>query len=146
MDSTKYIRICATAYLALGVVYLVASIALESSLPPLLQDYLRAEDAREPTAIERFLFVGVMPVLLANTVALLGLVFLKRWAKKIFLYSTIVLWVLSLFIGPTVDHAIPALLNGAATLILGVLLWLLYFTNSAFNNAPKQDAARGGAS
>jgi len=146
MDTTKHIQLFAKLYLAATILYLVASFMLESRLPSGLQEYLNSEFERESTPIEDFIFLLLLPILVAHITAIFGLIKIKRWAKKLFFYSTSAAFVAGLFIGPYLAHSVSAILDSIALILLGIIIALLIFTQSAFNKALKaQPSAAGDA-
>ena len=148
MDTTKIIKLFVVAEIILGVVYLFLTFSLESKLPPLLQDYLALIYESEITTVDLVVLWGGIPVLLVYGVAVVGLLYTRIWAKNVYAFSALAGYALRPFIGPTVEHAISATVYDLATLLTGVILALLFFTNSAFNkafNSPSAGTAKSAA-
>ena len=100
MDTTKYIQALAKAQLVLIIVYVFLSFSLESALPPLLQEYLDNEFNREPTFFENVILSFSFLALVTYLAAVIGIIRVVSWAKNTYIYSTIVLFLCSLCLGP----------------------------------------------
>tara|TARA_R110002049_G_C8775957_1_gene530278 strand:+ start:47 stop:502 length:456 start_codon:yes stop_codon:yes gene_type:complete len=133
MDTTRNIQALAKVQLILIVVYVVSSILLESLLPPLLQEYLNNEFERESTSFENVIFGVGLLALLVYLAALWGIIKVEVWAKNGYIYSTIVLFICSLGLGPIVDHVFAAGVSYLGAVVTGMLIALLLCTESAFN-------------
>ena len=143
MDTTNHIKKIAWLHLILLIAYLIAAFALEASLPPLLKEYLDQEFEREPTKAEDILFLITISLMVPYIWSIIGLIRTKTWAKNLFIQTTIACVVITPFWGPYVDHAISATISWANAVISGVLIALLIYTKSAFNQQLKHDAASG---
>ena len=145
MDTTKTIKKFVILEIALVLAYLILSFLLESSLPPLLQEYLTVQGESEINASDLVALWAGIPILLLYLVSIVGLLITRVWAKNMYLFVVIVGYLVSPFLGPTVEHAYTATLYDAITLIEGGILVLLFFTNSEFNKLSQQDTASGAA-
>lgn len=143
MSQDKVIKILAIANIISLPVLVALSFFLESSLPPLLVDFLEQEMERESTNVELVVSFLTIPVLLVHCVALIGVLLSKQWARIPLLCTSIIFYVLTPFLGPYVDHGISATLDSLSSFILGALLVLLFFGESTFNKLSQQDAASG---
>lgn len=76
---------------------------------------------------------------LSGIAASIGLLLLKRWAAWLFLLTTAVAYTLMAFLGPTVEHGVTSAVNGAFSVVTGVILGLAFFTDAL----PARGAERG---
>lgn len=135
MDQTKNIKIVTGWYLATLILSVVVALYLETRLPEPLVQYLDSEIERDFTIIESVVLLLSLPLLLMHLVALFGLVRERGYAKGWFFVSSIGLFILSPFMGPTIDHAVAATIASVNLVLMGVLIALLVFTRSAFNKS-----------
>jgi hypothetical protein len=115
----------------------ILSLTLEYTLPPVLQDYLRAQ-AEAPLTLYHGLFYGFALLFFgAYVVATIGLYFFKSWSRRLYLISTAVGYLLTPFLGPIVEPAIATAINYLVSLIGGMILVVIYFTplSSRFERA-----------
>ncbi len=145
MNQNKVIKVLAIANLVSLPVVIALGLVLESDLPSLLVRFLEQEMERDNTNMELAVTFITIPVLLAHIASLIGVLFNKLWSRSILLYSSVLLFLLTPFLGPYVDHGISATLDSLTSLLLGALLSLLFFGQSSFNKASQQDAASGAA-
>lgn len=143
MSQDRAIRILAIANIISLPIVVVLGLYLESSLPPLLIDFLEYEMERENTTVELVVSFLTIPVLLVHLVALFGVLLFKQWSRIPLLYTSILFYLLTPFLGPYVDHGVSATLDSFSSFILGALLVLLFFGQSTFNKLSQQDAASG---
>ena len=135
MNQDKAIKILAILNLLLLPIAVGMSFYLESYLPPLLVNYLEQEWESEMGNLDLAIFLVAIPALALHTIALFGVLFLQKWSRKVLLLSSAALYFLLPFLGPYVDHGLPAALDGLLSCLLGALLALLYFGKSAFNKS-----------
>lgn len=135
MDTTKYIKDLAAAYIVFNVMYIILTFWLESSLPPSIQEYLAGELERESTPYENVLFSIAVVALIIHLVALFFIFQEKLAAKNLFLYSYLTFALLAPFFGLFIEHGISATMSGVATVIAGAIIALFLFTDSAFNKS-----------
>ena len=102
----------------------------EPYLPAKLQEYLAMKAEATLTTIERIVIIVTLVTLLVHWASLFGLLCIKLWARKAYIYSTILLVPLLVFFGPSVSHAIVQTLATASTLVEGMILSLLIYDNS----------------
>lgn len=122
-------------YLIFSAIYLFLSFSLESSLPPLIQEYLEADIESESTQLEDFIYIVVGVLLVFHLAAAVGIIRNKVSCRNLFIYTYISLFVFAPFVGPYIDHGISFTIGSVATIISGAILALLLFTSSAFNKA-----------
>ncbi len=122
----------------------IALFLTESYLPVELQEYLAQDAEAIPTTIGLVMLIIVEIVAIFNLVSIFGLIGHKMWARKMFIYTTILIFPLCVFIGPQVDHAVSYTLDQISVLIQGMILSLLVFNSSyqdsALNNNSQGDA------
>jgi len=108
---------------------LIATFALEGSLPPLLQEYLEWE-ANRPLIPSDIVFAAVALVSIPLClVASIGLFFFKNWARWLYLACSLLIYSMSFFTGPTVEHGIAGVLDDLSVLLEGLILGLAFFGN-----------------
>ena len=141
MDTTKIIRLLVLLELALLLLSLFATFRLESYLHPLLQEYLALQELSAPTTQDSIiLWVGI-PFVLAHIVSVVGLLFVKIWAKYLYLFVIVVEHMLTPFVGPFVEHGLTTAISNLGVLLQGAILAMLFFSSSAFNKSKHADAA-----
>ena len=135
MDQTHIIKKTAGLYAITLALYLVLSFWLDSYLPESLQAYLEASALQEPTTLEMTTYVFILIVLLVHLFSVAGLIQGKTEAKNQFVYTMLMMVILSPVVGPHVEHGLSAGVGGLATMISGALVALLYFTESVFKQS-----------
>lgn len=133
MNTTNQIKYLAIVELLLFIFTVIASYHFEGYLDPLLQEYLAYEKDIDISNLKLFLYVAILLTILINITSLIGLIFIKYWARNIYLVSTSVMFLSVPFLGPSVDHGVTDALDGVASLTTGALLAMLYYTENAFN-------------
>lgn len=101
----------------------------DSYLPLELQEYLSMDAEATPTTAELISLILLLVVILINLVSMLGLLGIKLWARKTYIYSTLLIFPLCIFTGPYVSHAIGYTLDQITVLIQGMILSLLIYNN-----------------
>jgi hypothetical protein len=71
--------------------------------------------------------------LLVYPIAMVGLLCTKVWAKTVFIFSVVFGYLILPFLGPHVDHGIPATIDSVGAAVEGAIVALLLFSASAFN-------------
>ncbi len=139
---TSNIRKLTLAYLASTAILVVSYFVTPAYLPVELQVYLDHQWDDEISIIEIVGACLVLVILLVHLFAAVGLIFVKGWARKAFLYSTFSLFMFLPFTGPAVDHAISYTIDGISVMIMGMIIGLLLFTDDyqqvALNKALKR--------
>ena len=141
MDTTRIIKNLVIFEVVLIVAYIVASMYFEEQLSPLLQEHL-AEELESDFSLIEVLFVALY--LPAYLVSIIGLLRTKIWAKNLFVVTAISSYFILPFLGPYVDHAVPATLDSVGAAVEGAIVVLLLFSSSAFNKAIQPTAKSGG--
>lgn len=109
----------------------VLAVVLEPTLPRELQAFLARESEAEPPVSDIFFLALGGTLLFAQFVSYVGLYFWKRWAKVLFLVSTVVLYLGTLFDPkPVVLAALPSWLFNLSELCCGMLIACLFFVES----------------
>ena len=136
--------------LALIALTIVALFFTDAYLPVELQEYLALDAEATPTTFELAALIALLVVVLVNLVSLFGLLAIKVWARKAYIYSTVLIFPLCFFIGPNVDHAVGYTLDQLSVLILGMILGLLIYNNSyqeaALNKSSNSDGGNAAGS
>lgn len=132
MDTTKHIQTLAKLQVLTLVTVLITSSMLETSLPPTLQDYLAQEENMLGPVPELFiLFIGG-PLFITFIASFWGLLTIRPWAKKAYIYSNIGFILLNLFLPPFVTDSLSGSIGSVGEILTGMTIALLCFTPSAF--------------
>ena len=133
MNTTARIRSLTKIYIWLIILAVASSSFFEFMLPADLQTYI-AKTANEEFAFAETVLIWVGTLLiLAHFWSLYGLITVKYWAKSLFIFSSVALYSVALFMGPIVDNAIAGTIGGVGGLVEGMIIALLLFTQSEFN-------------
>ena len=120
--------------LGLQLTLLVLSVVADSYsvayLPEILQEYWYIEDQREMTDSEAMLFLFIYPLLLLYLASIVGLFFLKAWAKWLYIGTTVIMFFIVPFLGPTVEHAFVTTLGSLESLCVGFIFAVLLLTDT----------------
>ena len=145
MSLKKILRIAIVVEWASVLFSVLASGILESHLPPQLQDYLLWEAEQEITTLEYWLLIPVIIIILMYLISSIGLFLYKPWAKRAYIITGIVGFVILPFTGPIVDHALAYTIADLRSVAFGFILALLLFTNvyeNEKNNAEQSKYTR----
>jgi len=129
METLKIIRLLSALDLILTTVTVIFVFSLESNLPLLLQDYLVQELKADTTTTEIIAFTVKAITLILYFASLFGLIFVKKWARKLFITTTIIMYQVSFLLGPIVAHAVSFTFDQLSVLVQGMLLAFLVFRN-----------------
>ena len=135
MDAKSVLRVSIIAQWMLLIISLIVSFFFDSSLPPELQDFVSKQS--DPTS--------ALPVLLmfaiSDVVASIGLLYLKDWARLLYLVN----YVLgsALMLGPHVMTNIDYLLEGCIHALSGLIIGISFFTGVI---SKKMDSVESGPS
>jgi len=141
MDTTKNIRLLVVLEIITTLIYLFLTFYLESQLPDLLQQYLLQEKESEFNNTDIITAIIGVPFLICYFTSITGLLFVKTWAKNLYIFTVIAGYLSAPLLGPSIEHAISAAVYDVTTIIEGAILALLLFTKSAFNKSSQQDAS-----
>ncbi|MCB2184725.1 MAG: hypothetical protein KQH63_22090 [Desulfobulbaceae bacterium] len=134
MNNKSILRLLIVAEWLLLAISIYISIFLESYLPQELQNYLLAESTAETTKQEDILIIASLVILAAYLISSIMLLLLKKWAKWPYLLSMVVLFLIAPFAGPTVEHSTADTIAEISTLISGMILSLIFFTDTLSGN------------
>ena len=130
MNTLKHIKLLALSQLILLILEIISTFYFQNSLDPLLQEYLAKDETAELTRVEIALLLFSLPVLLLNLIATIAIIFQKKWAKKTYIYTLVLLIPLTFVFGSTVEDAITSGLDYMLSLSEGMLFALLIYTDA----------------
>lgn len=139
MDNTKTIKVLVALQLLCFTLYLVSSFYFESYLPDILQQYLLQDLDRERSDFDLAILFLSVPIILIYVVSSIGLLHSKMWAKKIFIVSVGLSFIITPFYGPFVDHGISSMFGWAESTLSGGIMALLLFSDSIFSKSNNGD-------
>ena len=119
MDARTVLR---GSIVAQWILLIISAVLLEyfsRSLPPELRDFLNNSDSEIPLILEG------NPLLIVHFIASIGLVYLKNWARWVFLCSFAV--TLTIPLGPVVQHPIEALIESLVIISNGLIIGISFF-------------------
>ena len=108
--------------IAQWVLLILSAVLLDyfrSSVPPELHDFLTNSDPEIPLIIEG------NPVLIVHFIASVGLMYVKDWARWVFLCSFVV--TLTIPLGPIVQHPIESLIQSLVITSNGLIIGISFF-------------------
>ncbi len=126
----------------------IAGILEEKYLPANLAAYVTNRDNAELSIVETLTFVIGLVFLFAYFVSSIGLLLIKHWAPKIYLFSNIVGLLIIPFIGIEIKTPLSSTLDDVTTALIGFTICLIYLSplkeefKSTPNNLLKEDAAK----
>jgi hypothetical protein len=124
------------------VASMLASFLFESTLPPVLQEYLEVSMEESMTGMIGVVYIIVMVFIAAHIVALIGLLLAKLWAKNLYIYSTVGTILACFFVGAYVNNAVSFSIDQISTVVSGMIIALLVFdpsyTEAALNKSRKE--------
>jgi len=130
MNILKHIKFLALFQLILLILEIISTFYFQNSLDPLLQEYLAKDETAELSRVEIALLLFSLPVLLLNLIATIAIIFQKKWAKKTYIYTLVLLIPLTFIFGSTVEDAITSGLDDILSLSEGMLFALLIYTDA----------------
>lgn len=125
---TRVLRWLVVVHWTLVFIYVGASLGLESRLPPELLAWLAQEWEAEPTASDNVILGLCGLYFLAMAVGSVGLFLLHRWGGLVFAASSIAGLVLVAAMDPLVEHPFATAVGGAAGMITGAILAIVFFS------------------
>ena len=127
--SPTYFRGIVITSLVLTAAASVIDWLFPSLISQALTDALHNEPPYEFIETQPFLALAVfLPWILAAVASTIGLLFFKRWARVVALYSTLIGLAFYPFFGATVSSALASALSEASFLLWGAVLALAYFS------------------
>jgi|APSaa5957512493_1039668.scaffolds.fasta_scaffold166430_1 hypothetical protein len=129
MHLIKVLRLLVVFEFILTVTAVTLNFSFEEKLPVDLKTWIDVQ-AELPITNNEIItfFLLAAPLLLIYFSSMIGLLLLKPWGKYLYIFSMISLSVLSLFLGPTVEHAILTLFGDITSICTGGILVLILFT------------------
>ena len=127
-------------YVLLGI----ASAAIDSIVPNLIPSLLAQayENVPTPAIFDHPLWLAFLVViLLLAAVSTFGLLFFKRWARMLSLYTTVLGYVIFPFFGLTLASGWATLLSELSATIWGAVLAIAYFSSLSGRFAKRQKNA-----
>lgn len=136
MELKKVLRAAIIAEWVISLLYLFATLNLETDLPVHVQEYIQWLDEVEVIATTEI--VVLILFIIAALITSIGLFFFKPWAKQTYLIITIIGYVISPLISPqVVEHGLTSSIGDILSLIPGFILALLFFTD-VYKNGVEQ--------
>ncbi|WP_310446982.1 hypothetical protein [Thiobacillus sp.] len=116
-----------------SVLLIVAEGIVDWSCPSLIPQSVTAalekESATSFLEIHPYVSLAVLlPWLIAVLVSTVGLLFFKRWARSMALYSTVLGLAVYFFFGSSLSSAIGSALTDASSMVWGAVLALAYYS------------------
>jgi uncharacterized membrane protein (DUF2068 family) len=111
------------ATLVTWLLFVIASIALQNTLPPALTGYLEEQMAAPVSGGEVFALIALIILLVVNFV---GLWKLRSWARVLYVASTLLIVPLDALAGPVVMNSWEGLFSHVALLLEGILLCSMF--------------------
>lgn len=143
MSLKTTLRTLLVLYWFLTAATIALSLAMEAWLPAPLAGWNAASADSMSTASLAAWGVVVFVFLVLLFAASAGLFFFKRRARWVYLATVFVFHVISIFIGPVVEHALPAAVNDFTIVLSGVIIGMVFF--SGVLKPPAQPAAANAA-
>lgn len=129
MSLKTTLRTLLVLYWFLTAATIALSLAMEAWLPAPLAGWNAASaDAMPPAALAAW-GVVVFALLVVLFAASAGLFFFKRRARWVYLATVFIFHVISIFIGPVVEHALPAAVNDFTIVLSGVIIGMVFFSD-----------------
>ncbi len=136
MKLKKVLRTAIIAEWVISLLYLFATLNLETDLPAHVQEYIQWLDEVEVIATTEI--VVLILFIIAALITSIGLFFFKPWAKQTYLIITITGFVIGPLISTqVVEHGLASSIGDISSLIAGFILALLFFTD-VYKNGVEQ--------
>ena len=130
MNSEKLIRISIIIQLVLLLLSMIIGLFEGHHLPPLLNEYLSLKENAELSSVQSIALIFGVIALLGYFIACIGVFKFKIWSRSLYLWSN-VLGLLSLpFWGITIMTPFSYLCDEGATVLIGITIAFLYFSES----------------
>ncbi|WP_339899707.1 hypothetical protein [uncultured Gilvimarinus sp.] len=145
MDTTTTIKKFVALEVFLLLAYVGLSLSLEPYLPEILEQYITQSPESDFSNSNSLALLGGALILPLYAASIVGLLLTKIWGKILYVITFVVGYALTPFLSPTVEHAISTTVYDLGSVIQGIILALLFFTSSAFNNSknPEGESAVG---
>jgi hypothetical protein len=136
MKLKKVLRTAIIAEWVISLLYIFATLTLETDLPAHVQEYIQWLDEVEVIATTEI--VVLILFIIAALITSIGLFFFKPWAKQTYLIITITGFVIGPLISTqVVEHGLASSIGDIPSLIAGFILALLFFTD-VYKNGVEQ--------
>ncbi len=136
MKLKKVLRTAIIAEWVISLLYIFATLTLETDLPAHVQEYIQWLDEVEVIATTEI--VVLILFIIAALITSIGLFFFKPWAKQTYLIITITGFVIGPLISTqVVEHGLASSIGDISSLIAGFILALLFFTD-VYKNGVEQ--------
>jgi phosphoglycerol transferase MdoB-like AlkP superfamily enzyme len=126
--SKRLLRILVVAELLMIVLGVAVALLTEPSLPEPLRDWVQAEAEVEPTAgflvLTGFGFLMVVALVVSN----IGLFFFWRFARPLYLVTTLAPVLLLPAFGPDVSSGWAAMFDDLGMILSGIIIALIYWS------------------
>ncbi len=129
MDLRKKLRIAVVLHLLFIIVSIPVSKILDAYLPIQLRNYKLWVNEQGYNNVEFAIMLVATIVCVVHIVSSIGLFFLKPWAKWYYCTCVALILIISLFLRPTVEHAVINPIGGVSYIASGVVLYMIFFTN-----------------
>jgi predicted ferric reductase len=99
-------------------------------LPDSLKVYLEEITKADMTLAETVNFFVITIALVAYLISSVGLLFYKGWGRWLYLYSTIVGFVVGPLLGPTIGTPFAGTLDDLCSVLVGLTIGVIYFSDA----------------
>ena len=124
MQARGTLRICLVSYLLVLGLYGFYLQMSNGEIAPELEAFLRRFVSDKP--FDGAWLTGGIFLWLLNVLAATGLFFYKFWARELFLYTTVCIFLLGFFLSPAESHPLERGMGSIYGLFAGVVLGLSY--------------------
>jgi hypothetical protein len=125
MAHTTALRAFIVVEFVSNLLAICADLALESTFPEPLQEFLLTRE-QGPIRAATLLVFGAL--FIALVVSWISLWLLKPWARMLYTAVVIIFLVFTLFLGPVVTSSLGEVLSTISTLASGLILGLVWFS------------------
>ncbi len=129
MDLRKRLRIAVVVQWFLIIVSIPVTRILDAYLPIQLRNYKLWVNEQGYNNVEFAIMLVATIVCVVHIISSIGLFFLKPWAKWYYCTCIALFLIISLFLRPTVEHALTNPIGGVSSMASGVVLYMIFFTN-----------------
>ena len=128
MKSSTVLRWCVILEMAVTLAAIFVAFVPDFALPEPLSIW---QDAQTEVSVGDFIFLFLyVQLIIPWLVAVIGLLFLRRWAAWLYLIIFFLTTLCGPFTGPTVEHALVTSLSHVASVFSGMVIALAFFTDS----------------
>ena len=134
MNLKRVLRIAIIMEWSSWALLITAAIVLDEALPSELQNYLTSQEEQRLTTTNPgwYLLFAVSGVV--YVISSVALFYFKRWAKRVYVVSAILIWFAAIFIGSqqiviTTKHVLTDMGARVPTIAFGFICALIFFTD-----------------